>query len=239
MRRHKKSTGRTLLIAVILIAVIGGGLFAVSYFEKREQSREAEAISTSEAASVQPLQLYYGGRWYRLRDGLETCLLLGIDKFSDYLGTFNEGDLVNDLQSDVLILMIEDKTAGTWTALQLNRDTMCEIRRLGYSGEKTGTRFQQLALSHTYGTGGEDSCLNTRKTVSDFLYGLKIDYYVALNMDAVGILTDSVGGVKVNVTDDFSALSVKACNSVGSEGDFDIVKRDINNSGSANRQANA
>ena len=185
MHRHKKSTGRTLLIAVILIAVIGGGLFAVSYFEKREQSREAEAISATEAASVQPLQLYYNGRWYRLRDGIETCLLLGIDKFSDYLGTFNEGDLVNDLQSDVLILMIEDKTAGTWTALQLNRDTMCEIRRLGYSGEKTGTRFQQLALSHTYGSGGKDSCRNSVKAVSRLLYDVPIDHYYAVTMDAV------------------------------------------------------
>ena len=98
---------------MILIAVIGGGLFAVSYFEKREQSREAEAISASEAASVQPLQLYYNGRWYRLRDGLETCLVLGIDKFSDYAATFVEGDLLNDLQSDVLLLMIEDKAAGS------------------------------------------------------------------------------------------------------------------------------
>ena len=134
MRRHKKSTNRTLLIAAILIAVIGGGLFAVSYFEKQEQSREAEAISANEVSAAQPLQLYYNGRWYRLRDGLETCLVLGIDKFSDYTATFVEGDLLNDLQSDVLLLMIEDKAAGVWTALQLNRDTMCEIRRLGISG---------------------------------------------------------------------------------------------------------
>ena len=55
---------------MILIAVIGGGLFAVSYFEKQEQSREAEAISANEVSAAQPLQLYYNGRWYRLRDGL-------------------------------------------------------------------------------------------------------------------------------------------------------------------------
>ena len=194
-----------MLIAVILIAVIGGGLFAVSYFEKREQSREAEAISATEAASVQPLQLYYNGRWYRLRDGIETCLLLGIDKFSDYLGTFNEGDLVNDLQSDVLILMIEDKTAGTWTALQLNRDTMCEIRRLGYSGEKTGTRFQQLALSPTYGSGGKDSCRNSVKAVSRLLYDVPIDHYYAVTMDAVPVLNDMVGGVTVHIDEDLTA----------------------------------
>ena len=200
--KRKKNTGRTLLIAVILIAVIGGGLFAVSYWEKLEQSREAETISANEIGTAQPLQLYYQGRWYRLRDGMETCLVLGIDKFSDYLSTYGEGDLINDLQSDVLLLMIEDKNAGTWTALQLNRDTMCEIRRLGYSGEKTGTRFQQLALSHTYGSGGKDSCRNSVKAVSRLLYDVPVDHYYAVTMDAVPILNDMVGGVTVHIDED-------------------------------------
>ena len=205
MHRHKKSTNRTLLIAAILIAVIGGGLFAVSYFEKQEQSREAEAISANEVSAAQPLQLYYNGRWYRLRDGLETCLVLGIDKFSDYTATFVEGDLLNDLQSDVLLLMIEDKAAGVWTALQLNRDTMCEIRRLGISGEKTGTVFQQLCLSHTYGSGGKDSCRNSVKAVSRLLYDVPIDHYYAVTMDAIPVLNDLVGGVTVHVDDDLTA----------------------------------
>ena len=190
---------------MILIAVIGGGLFAVTYFEKQEQSREAEAISANEVSAVQPLQLYYNGRWYRLRDGLETCLVLGIDKFSDYTATFVEGDLLNDLQSDVLLLMIEDKAAGVWTALQLNRDTMCEIRRLGISGEKTGTVFQQLCLSHTYGSGGKDSCRNSVKAVSRLLYDVPIDHYYAVTMDAIPVLNDLVGGVTVHVDDDLTA----------------------------------
>ena len=190
---------------MILIAVIGGGLFAVSYFEKQEQSREAEAISANEVSAAQPLQLYYNGRWYRLRDGLETCLVLGIDKFSDYTATFVEGDLLNDLQSDVLLLMIEDKAAGVWTALQLNRDTMCEIRRLGISGEKTGTVFQQLCLSHTYGSGGKDSCRNSVKAVSRLLYDVPIDHYYAVTMDAIPVLNDLVGGVTVHVDDDLTA----------------------------------
>ena len=190
---------------MILIAVIGGGLFAVSYFEKQEQSLEAAAISANEVSAAQPLQLYYNGRWYRLRDGLETCLVLGIDKFSDYTATFVEGDLLNDLQSDVLLLMIEDKAAGVWTALQLNRDTMCEIRRLGISGEKTGTVFQQLCLSHTYGSGGKDSCRNSVKAVSRLLYDVPIDHYYAVTMDAIPVLNDLVGGVTVHVDDDLTA----------------------------------
>ena len=52
----------------------------------------------------------------------------------------------------------------------------------------------------------EDSCENTRKTISNLLYGLKIDHYFAINMDAIGILNDAVGGVTVEITDDFTEL---------------------------------
>ena len=77
---------------------------------------------------------------------------------------------------------------------------------LGLGGKKAGTYFGQLALAHTYGTGLSDSCENVRKTISDFLHGAEIDYYVAMHMDAISILNDAVGGVKVNVTEDFSAV---------------------------------
>ena len=81
---------------------------------------------------------------------------------------------------------------------------MLEMPILGIGGKQAGTAFQQLALSHTYGSGLEDSCVNTRKTVSSFLYGLEIDYYISLNMDAIALLNDAVGGVTVTVTEDFS-----------------------------------
>ena len=38
------------------------------------------------------------------------------------------------------------------------------------------------------------------------MHGLTIDYYVAMNMDAIPILNDAVGGVTVNVVDDFSQV---------------------------------
>jgi len=59
-------------------------------------------------------------------------------------------------------------------------------------------------LAHTYGSGFEDSCENTKVAVSDFLNGIHIDYYLAMNMDAVQVLNDAVGGVTVTVDEDFS-----------------------------------
>ena len=42
--------------------------------------------------------------------------------------------------------------------------------------------------------------------MSNFLYGITVDYYVSMRMDAIGLLNDAVGGVTVNVTEDFSQV---------------------------------
>jgi LCP family protein required for cell wall assembly len=83
---------------------------------------------------------------------------------------------------------------------------MLQMPALGLGGKPAGPFYGQLALSHTYGTGLEDSCENTRKAVSDFLYGVRIDHYVSMHMDAIAIANDALGGICVNVTEDFSAV---------------------------------
>lgn len=91
--------------------------------------------------------------------------------------------------------------------LPLNRDTMTEITALGLAGERTGSFTGQLALAHTYGSGGLDSAHNEGRAVSTLLYGTEIDHVMAFTMDAVPVLTDAVGGVPVVVEDDFSAMT--------------------------------
>jgi LCP family protein required for cell wall assembly len=83
---------------------------------------------------------------------------------------------------------------------------MLDMPMLGLGGKRAGNFYGQLALSHTYGSGLEDSAENTLTAVSDLLYGLQMDYYVTLNMDAIGMLNDAVGGVTVEVTEDFSQV---------------------------------
>ncbi len=140
---------------------------------------------------------------YFPRQDITVFLIMGIDKEGKVVpsGSYN-----NDGEADVVALAVFDEVDKSYSILCLNRDTMLDMPVLGIGGKPAGTLNGQLALSHTYGSGLADSCKNTKKTVSDFLYGLEIDYYVAFNMDAIGILTDAVGGVKVNVTDDFSAI---------------------------------
>ncbi len=179
----------------------------VFLYQRWEAAREAERLSSLNSGLPSAWTMEADGKRYRLRPGIETCLVIGIDKDSDRLEHLDAEARLNNLQSDFLLLLIGDRKAETVTALHINRDTMAEVPRLSREGLSLSPVTEQLALSHTYGTGGRDSCLNTLHAVSRLLYDLPIDHYFSLTMDAVPMLTDLAGGVPVQVEDDFSAIS--------------------------------
>ena len=140
---------------------------------------------------------------YFPRQDITTILLAGIDED----GPVKDSQSYNNSgEADMVTLVILDHTLEQVQMLTLNRDTMMDIPVLGIGGRQAGSIYGQLALAHTYGSGLEDSCENLRRTVSNFLYGIQIDHYVVMNMDAIGIMNDAVGGVTVEVTDDFSPV---------------------------------
>ena len=134
---------------------------------------------------------------------VETILVMGLDKYEKDLEDLG---YLNDQQADFLMLLILDRQAQTCDLLHLNRDTMTEIHRLGVGGGEAGTYVGQLCLAHTYGSGGSDSCINTAKAVSGLLDGIRIDHYVSVTLDAIGIINDLAGGVTVKLMDDFTDI---------------------------------
>ena len=193
--------GAALALAVVLVVLVGL-LCLKRWDESRGQIAESGTAGESPTVSEDSREVtYVNGQAYALRD-LETILLLGVDKFQ---GETPEGYL-NNQQADFLLLLALDEAGETCTPIQLNRDTMTEIQILGVNGEPAGTMTGQLALAHTYGSGEEDSCENTVLAVENLLYGVGIDHYVSLTMDGVALLNDLVGGVPVEVLDDFSGI---------------------------------
>ena len=196
--------GTAAILAVVLVLLAG-----MLLLQRWENTQDAPVSSSGEASSVEagaPVDgreiTYYNGTAYARREDLETVLLLGVDKFE---GETPEGYL-NNQQADFLLLLVMDKENETCTPIQLNRDTMTQIQILGVTGEPAGTFTGQLALAHTYGSGEEDSCENTVLAVENLLYGMEIDHYISLTMDGVALLNDLVGGVTVEVLDDFSGI---------------------------------
>ena len=196
--------GTAAILAAVLVLLAG-----MLLLQRWENTQDAPVSSPGPSSAVEagaPVDgreiTYYNGTAYAKREDLETVLLLGVDKFE---GETPEGYL-NNQQADFLLLLVMDKQNETCTPIQLNRDTMTQIRILGVTGEPAGTTTGQLALAHTYGSGEEDSCENTALAVSNLLYGMEIDHYVSLTMDGVALLNDLVGGVTVEVLDDFSGI---------------------------------
>lgn len=196
--------GTAAILAAVLVLLAG-----MLLLQRWENTQGAPVSSPGPSSAVEadaPVDdreiTYYNGTAYAKREDLETVLLLGVDKFE---GETPEG-YVNNQQADFLLLLVMDKENETCTPIQLNRDTMTQIQILGVTGEPAGTFTGQLALAHTYGSGEEDSCENTVLAVENLLYGIEIDHYISLTMDGVALLNDLVGGVTVEVLDDFSGI---------------------------------
>lgn len=186
-----------LLIFVILLLV---ALFLLSVVKLLE-SALLPKVEVQE--QFQSRTIIRDGISYYPRQDITVVLLIGTDADGKI---HSSGSYNNKASADMVSLLIFDEAAEEFRILSLNRDTMMDIPVLGLNGRQAGTEYAQLATSHNYGTGLSDSCENTRKAVSDFLYGLTIDHYFCMNMDGIAIVNDSLGGVEVRIQDDFSKV---------------------------------
>ena len=99
--------------------------------------------------------------------------------------------------------MLDTKT-GKSRLIAISRDTMTDVNVYSDLGNFIGTEKLQLCLAYTYGDGKEKSCENTVRAVSRLFYGMPVAAYAALDLDAITVLTDAVGGVEVPVTKDLT-----------------------------------
>lgn len=182
------------LILVLVILISGLRILESTAFLKGQTGEGQIASKTIERNGVK----------YFPRQDITVMLIMGIDEVGPVK---DSGSYNNTGEADMIALAVFDETNEQMDILYINRDTMVDMPVLGIGGKPAGTANRQIAVSHTYGSGLEDSCENTKKTVSDLLYGLPINYYVAMNMDAIPILNDAVGGVTVTVVDDFSDVN--------------------------------
>lgn len=208
-RRRRRSSRRAkqirliltiaLVVLIILLGSVAAQLFeAKTSVKVQNAGKQMTAYFTGESTA----QLFMNNRWYQKRN-LETLLVMGIDNF----GSLNSSSSYNNPnQADFLVLFLKDEDTGECSAVHINRDTMTDITVLGVTGENAGMRRGQIALSFNYGRGEKDSSRNTANAVSRLLYGVEVDRFITVTMDAVPIMNDWVGGVEVDVLDDFNGI---------------------------------
>jgi LCP family protein required for cell wall assembly len=184
------------IVAVVSVGLVVGAFVGLKYWED-SQGQFEEQIDFGEEFVT------YDGEDYVLKSNIETFLLIGLDTTStdESLESYN-----NNKRADFLMLFIFDNDAKKYTAIHINRDAMTDMNVLGVAGNKVGTVNKQIALAHTYGNGKDASCQNTANAVSELFMGIKVNHYASITMDSVPVANDLVGGVELEVLDDFTGI---------------------------------
>lgn len=206
--RRRPSGIRIAMILLALAVVYAGILLSVRAVGNRLERQDAvEAVGSLEGRfDTNELTTQYANRtWtYRKRD-LTNILLLGVDwmETEDAVSGRYAG------QADFLYLITLDKKNRAIMTLQLDRDTITDIRIFGPFGDYTGIRTTQLCLSYAYGDTPAQNSENTVWAVERLLGGIPVDACVALDMGAIDALNDALGGVTVTLEEDFSHLDAQ------------------------------
>lgn len=202
--RKRLSRGKIVLILIGAALLYAGILLGVSQVgSSLEKSEAQEPVGSLDGRfDTEKLTLQYNGRTltYR-RQELTNLLLIGVDWMEE-----SEASARYAGQADFLLLLTLDQRSRTVSALQLDRDTITDIRVFGPFGDYTGITQTQLCLSYAYGRTKAESAQSTVWSVSRLLGGIPIDGYLVMEMGGIAALNDALGGVSVTLEEDFSAL---------------------------------
>lgn len=183
-----------LVLAFVLIIVIVTGLF------RNQASRGSETSSVPAGEAVQEKwqegTISHNGKYYKYNNNLRTYLLMGIDKKGPVV---EAEDGISGGQSDAMFLIVADSGNDSISVISINRNTMTRIESCDKQGQNKQEVVAQICLQHAYGDGRHYSCSRAADAVSYLFYNIPVSGYLSLNLDAIPILNDAVGGVEVTV----------------------------------------
>lgn len=202
-RNRQKRLAGILKILVFAAAVCFISFTVRSFQAKKEAEMTAEMRKSEreenrlQMGSEEKLRSY-NGKEYKQDSINRIILCVGVDKN----GEVEEKNVAGSGgQADVIALLIQNKATDEVNILTIPRDTMTEIKLFDLSGNYLGSEVQHLNLAYGYGDGAKESCELLEEAVENLLGGVKIDGYISVNMSAISVLNDLVGGVTVTIDD--------------------------------------
>lgn len=191
-KRLYKGLGIAAGVLILGIAVIGVVLGMADHYRINSGS------STDSRETIT-----YKNETYVKKGNLETYLIAGIDapgkveKVTEYDGTG---------QCDVLAVIVRDRSTDQCKLLSIDRNTITAVKSLDNDGMYLDTTDIQISLAHAMGFDQQVRAENTVDAVSHLLGDQTIDGYAMVNMGAIQVVNDMVGGVTVTIEDDFSDI---------------------------------
>ena len=192
---------RAMISGSILIYILL--LFGLFLLAQKEDAPESKAVFGSmEGRFRSDIVMQHNGEDYYYRENeITNYLIIGLDR--EDIGA--DAGYQSGGQADFLVILSIDRISKTVTPVMLDRDTMTPVQTYGVFGHPSGTRVMQLCLAQAYCGVGSSGSVNTARAVEDLMYGVKIDHYITIDISAIPLMNDAIGGVEVTLEDDFTA----------------------------------
>ncbi|MEE1282552.1 MAG: LCP family protein, partial [Acutalibacteraceae bacterium] len=184
-----------LIVSITLTVLVSTGRKSLT------DNNENTKVTTPKTATVEGEYVVYDGKKYKYNNKVTTILFSGIDKHTD---EHDEEVFGTAGQADSIFVMALNTETGKYKLMAVSRDTMVDVNIVDVNGNFKETKKMQLCLAHAYGDGKEISNENLKASVSRVFFGIPINSYISIDIDAIYALNDAVGGVNVDVIEDLS-----------------------------------
>lgn len=188
------------IVGCVLLWVVALVVLLVMLGVNREEEPEP-VFGSLEGRFESSITLDVDGEQLHYRQNeITNYLIIGVDNenVTQVTGHQNGG------QADFLVVLSIDRIRRTVTPVMLDRDAMVEMKTYGVFGHPAGTRVMQLCLAQAYSGVNIPGSVNTVETVEKLLHNIDIHHYVVLDMQAIPLVNDAIGGVVVTLEDDFT-----------------------------------
>ena len=213
---HEKKRHRTFkrwkkvmlgLIAIIVVGIAGltGGFFYLR--AQGEKNLKTDVAAAGDSAEAQEgLYITYNNKKYQYNEDVINFLCLGIAKDVP----IEEKTAITGLETggegfaDAVILVSLNVSSGKIKIFAIPRDTIVPVKVVDSAGYFVRTENIQLTAQHAYGQSATEGAELMVVAVSNLFYKVPIQRYCSINLAAIPILNDAIGGVDVQVLEDVS-----------------------------------
>lgn len=188
--RRARRIGLRVLVAVLVLVCVTAAGAAIWVNSSIQRGRKAFEESMQRAIEETGSTVEYEGRTYELNKDMVTIAFIGFDNRTKNATTGSDAQG----QSDTIMVVALNTATGAATGIIIPRDSMVPVD-MYIEGNYSGQSTMQICLQYSYGDSSEQSSELVARCASRVLYGMPIDYYFTLNIEGVGPINDSVGGV--------------------------------------------
>ena len=240
MNKKKNNLPAIILLVLLILVLTIVVLFAIKGKVLPSDTETAHAEGNTQATEKwQEGVIKHNEKYYKFNNKIHTYLIMGIDKDGPVEDEIAE-DGSDGGQSDAMFLLVTNSENETMSVISINRNSMTDISMYGKGNVFLGKTKAQICTQHGFGDGKKLSCSRTAEAVSYLFYNIPIGGYLSINMGAIPIMNDAIGGTKVTVLNDLYYPSAnvdlkkgETVNLMGMESYYYLRGRDMNEFDSA------